>query len=110
MVALDLDSVTRCRACQLTVDPQPYPIRTLTFEQVLPEAILTGGKSGTRSAHAKGGGRPHSAPLDALFDVDRLLAWWTSVDAVLHRVRRAGDEKYHNISKAKLFWSPGKSV
>jgi len=58
---------------------------------VLPEAVVTGGGPSTRDTHAaEGGGLPRSAPLDALFDVDRLLAWWASADAVLHRVRRVG--------------------
>ena len=57
----------------------PNPSRTLPFKQVLPEAVV---------ADRQPGARPRSAPLDALFDVDRLLAWWASVDAVLHRVRR----------------------
>ena len=73
-------------------DPKLDPVcqaSSLHFEQVLPEAIVTGG-SGARDAHAGGGSRPRGAPLDALLDVDRLLDWWASVGAVLHRVRRAG--------------------
>ena len=53
--------------------------------QVLPDAVHRGGR-GYQADFFAGETVTVAAPLDTLFDVDRLLAWGSSVGVVLHKV------------------------
>ena len=58
----------------------PFP------RQVLPDAVHRGGR-GYQDDFRSNQIRSVAAPLGTLFDVDHLLAWGRSADAVLHTVR-----------------------